>query len=293
MRITHQIIVSRSLDSIARGREDIARIERQISSGQRWSTLSEAPLDGRSILAIDADLRAAEQYNRNIEAARARLANSDATLESVTDALARARELAVQQGGSTATAAFRLAAQREIAQLKDSVIQLANRRLNGAFVFGGAYADRPPLDAAGALDPVLPARGAPLFEIGPGALAPAAHDAGEVFIDTDVMGSIDAIDAALLANDPAAIRAAADRLRDAIANVQEVVTEVGARQVRLDVAQESHGVVSDGLRARRSFLADTPMEEAVTRLVARQSAYQAALLATGRTLETSLVNYLR
>lgn len=293
LRITNQMILSRSLESIGRGLEDIARLERQISSGQRWSTLSEAPVDGRSVLAIDADLRAADQYARNIEAAKTRVATSDTTLQGVTDALARARELAIQQGGSTATAASRAAAQKELAQLQNAVIQLANRRLNGAFLFGGVYADRPPLDAQGALDPLFPGRGAPLAEIAPGVLAPAAHDAGEMFIDTDVIGSMDALDAALAANDPTAIQSASDRLRDAIANVQEVVTDVGARQVRLDMAQESHAIVSDGLRARRSILADTPMEEAVTRLVARHSAYQASLLATGRTLETSLVNYLR
>ncbi len=293
MRITDRMSLSQSIDTIGRGRAAIARLERQIATGQRWQTLSEAPLDGRSVLGIDGDLRAAEQHNRNIESARARLAVEDATLDAVTDALARAREVAIQQGGSLATPASRAAAQQEILRLKDAVIQLANRRVNGGFLFGGAYADRPPLDAAGALDPAFPARGAPQFEIGPQVWAPSTHDAGEMFIDSDVMGAFAALEAGLAANDVAAIQATSDRLRDAIGQVQVLVTDVGARQIRLDMAQEGQELVTDGLRARRSSLADAPIEEAVTELVARQSAYQASLLATSRVLQSSLVNYLR
>jgi len=285
--------LSRSIDSIVRGRAEISRLEQQIASGQRWQTLSEAPLDGRAVLTIDGDLRAADQYRRNIESARARLAVEDATLDAVTDSLARARELAIQQGGSLATPASRAAAQQELLRLRDAVIQLANRRVNGAFVFGGAYADRPPLDASGALDATFPARGAPQFEIGPGVLAPATHDAGEIFVDADVMGALAALDAAIAANDTAAIQASADRLRDAVSQVQVLVTDVGARQIRLDMAQEGHDLVTEGLEARRSSLADASIEEAITQLVARQSTYQASLLATSRTLESSLVNYLR
>lgn len=293
MRITDRMSLVRSIDSIGQGRAEIARFERQIASGRRWQTLSEAPLDGRAVLTIDGDLRAAEQHKRNIESARSRLAVADSTLDAVTDALTRARELAIQQGGSLATPASQAAAQQELHSLRDAVIQLANRRVNGGFVFGGAYADRPPLDATGALDPAFPARGAPQFEIGPQVWAPATHDAGEMFIDSDVMGSIAALDTALAANDATAIQATADRLRDTIAQVQVLVTDVGARQVRLDMAQEGHELLSDGLLAQRSSLADVAIEEAVTQLVARQSAYQATLLATSRVLESSLVNYLR
>jgi flagellar hook-associated protein 3 FlgL len=285
--------LARSIDSIAQGREEIARLERQIASGQRWQSLSEAPLDGRAVLSIDGDLRAAEQHSRNIEAARFRLAVEDSTLDVITNTLARARELAVQQGGSLATPASRAAAEQELLRLRDALVQLANRRVNGAFLFGGEYADRPPLDATGSLDATFPARGAADYEIGPGVWAPAVHDAGQMFIDSDVIGAIGALDTALAANDPAAIQASADRLRDSIAQVQVLVTDAGARQVRLDMAQDSQDLVTDGLRARRSVLADASIEEAVTRLVARQASFQASLLATSRTLESSLANYLR
>ena len=293
MRITNRIILDRSLGAIGRGLEDMARLQRQIATGSLHESLSDAGLDGRAILAIDSDLLAAGQYTRNLEAARARLAVSDATLDTVTGILGRAREIAIQQGGAPANADTRAAAQAEVQELKGAVVQLANRRVNGSFVFGGVYADRAPLDASGALDAAFPGRGAPNFEIGAGVYTEAAHDAGQMFIDSDVIGALDALDAALAANDGPAVLAAGDRLRDAVSSTQDLVADVGARQIRLDMAQEGQEIVSQGLRARRSTLADTSFEEAVTRLASRETSYQATLLTTSRLLESSLVNYLR
>jgi flagellar hook-associated protein 3 FlgL len=271
----------------------MAALERQIASGQKFERLSDAPVSMRSVIDIDSRLRASEQFGRTIEAARARLATEDSTLQSVTNILSRAREVAVQQGGATANTQTRLAGQVEVQELRAAIIQLANQRQNGAYVFGGAFADLPPLDGVGALDPTFPARGAASYEIGPGILASAAHDAGEVFIDSDVIASLDALDAALGADDSVAIGAASVQLTATISNVQTLVADVGARQIRLDVAQDTQSETDQGLAEQRSALADTPLAEAITQLVARQSGYEASLLATSRLLETSLVNFLR
>lgn len=262
-------------------------------TGRKFQRLSDAPVDARSVLELDADLRASEQYTRNIEAARARLAIADSTTDAMTNLLARARELAIQSGTDTVSADQRLAAQSEVQAIRGSMIQLANREYNGAYVFGGAYADLQPLDAAGALDATFPARGAPRYEIGPGMTVLAAHDAGQMFIDSDVIASLDALDVALGANDVPGIQAAGTQLSDAIENVQTLVADVGARQASLDMARDRQAIVDETVSTRRSTLMDAPIEEAITRLVAVQSAYQASLLTTTRLLETSLVNYLR
>lgn len=292
MRVTNQMILSRSLASIQNGLSERARLERQIATGQRIQSISEDPVAARSVLDLDGDLRASEQYSRSIESARSRLSVADSTAQEMTRILARAREVAIQQGSGSPTPEMRLAARTEIAELRNSMVQLANQTLNGAYVFGGAYVDRAPLDATGALDATFPARGSQQYEIGPGMLADGAHDAGEMFIDTGAIAGLDALEAALVLDDPAAIQAAADTLTATIADTQEIVAEVGARQIRLDVAQRSQSVVDQSRLERRSTLVDTPLEAAITELATLQSTYQATLLTTGRLLETSLVNFL-
>ena len=293
MRITNSMILSRSLDSIQQGLQDSARLERRISTGRQFQYLSEAPGAGRTVLTIDSDLRASDQYTRNIEAASARLAVSDDALTAVTNHMARAREIALQQGSDVATPESRLAAIEEVRELRASLIQIANTRMNEAYVFGGTYTDRPPLDATGALDPTFPARGAAQYEVAASTYAFGAPDAGEIFIDTEVMLALDDLEAALVADDRAAVQAEGDRLRDVVASVQELVAQVGSRQARLDTARSTQAVVDQSRLAQRSTLADASLEEAITELASRQASYQASLLATTRLLQTSLVNFLR
>lgn len=292
MRITNQMILSRSLASVQNGLSQQARIERQIVTGQRIQALSEDPVAARSVLDLDGDLRASEQYSRSIESARSRLSVSDATLQEMTRILSRAREVAIQQGSGIGTPETRLAAQAEVQELRGSMVQLANQTLNGAYVFGGAYADRAPLSSTGSLDPTFPARGSQQYEIGSGVLADGAHDAGEMFIDSGAVNGLDLLEIALVLDDPAQIQAAADSLTTAIASVQELVAETGARQTRLDVAQASQDLVDQSRLERRSTLIDAPIEAAITELATLQATYQATLLTTGRLLETSLVNFI-
>lgn len=293
MRITNQIILGRSLSSIQDGLSRSAALERQITTGKRFHATSEDPLAGRAVLTLDGDLRASEQYSRTIESVRTRLAVADDTLQSVSGLLGRAREVAIQQGTAIASTETRAAAQQEVMELKEAVLTLANERLNGSYVFGGAHATLVPLDATGALDPTSPARGAPTFEIASGMYAQGAHDAGEMFIDSDVIGSLDALIAALGADDATAIQASSTRIDDSIGSVQELVGDIGARQIRLDVAQDSQSIIDGGREAQRSALIDTSLEEAITHLASLQASYQATLLTTSRILETSLVNFLR
>lgn len=293
MRITQRIILDRSISSVQQGLSEMARLERQIATGQRLERLSDDPVAGRAVLEVDAQQRHLDQVGRNIESARSRLALEDATLQSLTGILSRARELGIAQASDTGNADTRTTAALEVAELRSAVVQAASQTMAGEYVFGGAYTDRPPLDATGALDPAAPARGARSFAVGRGQIAQGAHDAGEIFVDSDVLGSLDALEAALLANDTDAIDAATERLGDAIGGVQELVADVGARQARLDMADDARVVLLSVLEERRSGLADASIEEAVTRLAAAQSAYQGSLLTMSRILETTLTQYLR
>jgi len=293
VRITQRMVLDRSLASIRTGRSDMATMERQISTGRRFDAVSGDAVAGRRVLEIDSELARFDQIDRNIATARTRLGLEDAALQSVSGVLSRARELGLAQASAPNNADTRRAAALEVRELKAALIQEANQTIGGSYVFGGWFADRPPLDSTGALDPIAPARGGARYEIGAGEVIAAAHDAAQVFVDSDVMGALDALEAALLGDDDAGIDTAADRARAALTRVQDLVAEVGSRQLRLDVAEDVNQTLRDTLRTRRSELVDVPIEEAITRLVTIQASFQASLLATNRILDTTLVNYLR
>ena len=293
VRISNQAIQTRIIDTIRGSIADIGRLERQITTGRRFELASEDPLGSRSVMQLDSQLRASQQYRRNIDVARGRLTMEESALESLSNLISRAREIASQQSSSSATTGSTQAGIGEVQGLRQAAIDLANLTLNGSYIFGGLFSDRAPLDNSGSLDPLNPARGAIEYDVFPGERKPGTHDAGEVFIDTNVVQAFDDLESALIAGDSATIATQMDVLAEALESVQLLVVDVGNRQISLDLAEDTLAV-SDLARAeRRSNIADASLPEALAQLASRQASYQASLLATSRILETTLTNFLR
>lgn len=293
MRISNQAIQTRIINTIQGSIADIGRLERQITTGQRFERASEDPLAARSVMRLDSQLRASQQYGRNIDVARGRLTMEESALESLSNIISRAREIASQQSSSSATAGSVQAGIGEVQGLRQAAIDLANLNLNGTFIFGGLFPDRSTLDDTGALDPLTPARGSLEYDVFPGERKPGAHDAGEVFIDTNVMQALTDLETALAGGDSATIASQMDSLSDALENLQLLVVDVGNRQISLDMAEETLAVSDQARAERRSNIADASLPEALAQLASRQASYQASLLATSRILEINLTNFLR
>jgi flagellar hook-associated protein 3 FlgL len=74
---------------------------------------------------------------------------------------------------------------------------------------------------------------------------------------------------------------------------QTSLADVGARTDALTSATSAFNAQQTSLATARSNAADIPTEEASLNLASVQTALQAALLATSKILNTSLVNYLQ
>lgn len=294
MRITNNLILMRSLGTVREGLSGLASAQEQVTSGRRINRPSDDPAAAARVLATDSELRALTQYGRNIAVARQRLDVEETALDQTSGILERARELAYGQAGLTANARTREVTAAEVDELFLQVVQIANTRVGDRYIFGGLHPDRAPLDATtGAEDPSAPTRQAAGYAVGAGSVLDGAHGAGTLFVDTDTLAALRALADALRADDPAGIQAAGDRIADAHRTLQGIVGEVGARQMRLDVAEANVESLDLNLRNLRSDLMDVEMEAAITTLVHRQAAYQAALLSSTRLLDTTLTNYLR
>lgn len=295
MRITNNYLYRQSLANLQRNLGAIEEALDQVASGRRIRRVSDDPVDAGEAMRASGKLRALEQYKKNIGAARTRLSAEEAVLEQLGDALSRARELAIGQAGSTADESTRAVAKAEVDQLLDLVIQLANTEFQGSYLFGGARTDVRPIDPATGepTDPTQPPEGERRVEIGSGQLVRTTHDAKTIFLDTGAIEALRELSSALEADDGAAIRDSLGRLEAAFDDVQVLLGDVGARSNALDVAEANVDAWAFSLTAYRSDLTEVEFEEAVTRLVNRSTALQAALMANSRILQTALTDYLR
>jgi flagellar hook-associated protein 3 FlgL len=251
---------------------------------------SEDPTAGRQLVELDSAMRAIAQYQRNAGAVRHRIETEEAVLHQVTDLLSRAKELATAEAGSTASAATRAITAVEVSQLKNQLIALGNTSQGGEFLFGGLATGSPPFLANGSYVGTPASRQS---DLGPGRQVDSVHSGEELLITSGVLAAIEALETALLANDPPGILASLGGLDGAVDATQALLAETGSRDRSLELTMTMLTTRSDGLVARRSEIADIPLEEAVLKLSTAQTALEAAYLATSRTLGLSLAGYLR
>ncbi|MCL4864748.1 MAG: flagellar hook-associated protein FlgL [Gemmatimonadales bacterium] len=278
------------LRQLSAGSAAVARANEQAVTGLRVNRFSDDPVVGRQVVDFDSTLRALGQYQRNAGAARHRLETEEGVLQQVTDLLTRAKQLATSESGSTASAATRAIAAAEIRQIQQQVIALGNTSLGGEFIFGGQATGAPPFQANGTYVGSGPSRQS---ELGAGQLMDTVHNGDQLLVTSGVIGALAALETALMADNVVDIRTSMGLLDGAVHTTQALLAEVGGRDSALELTVTMLTARSDSLIARRSAVAEIPLEEAVINLTSAQTALEAAYLATSRTLSLSLAGYLR
>lgn len=296
MRITNRMLQGATIGHLQSNLSRIAEASEKVSSGRRLLKASDDPGAASGAMRARGTLRALDQYKRGIEVARSRAEAEEMTLDSVLNVLTRAKEVGIGQAGATADAQSRLAVRAEVDQLLEHLVQLGNTRLGDDYLFGGTKGDVRPyaLDAAApnGVASTTPT-GEHTVEIAEGRHLKIGHNGVEAFEDTGAFAALHDLSRALGSNDPEGIRAALGRIDGAFSGVQALIGDIGARVNHLEITRSSLDAVELNLQSFRSELEEVPFEEAVTELVGRQTALQAAMLASSRVMGLSLADYLR
>lgn len=294
MRITSGIIQRQTLEGLQKNIGALAEAQSRVTTGLRVNRASDDPAAAVGIMASDRRLHALAQYRKNIDTAQTRLGVEEQVLDQVTELLDRARELGVNQGGSgTASATTRLQVRAEVDELLDHLITLGNTRFGSGFLFGGEYADQLPFSQTGATSATAPPAGVHVVEINDGQSVAVNHDGLQVFVSSGTFKALQDLSAGLGANSDTDIANALTEIDASFATIQDILAETGARRNQLEMATSNLEALEVNLRSFRSTLSDAEIEESISQLVARQTAYQAALMSTSRIISQSLTDYLR
>lgn len=262
-----------------------ARSQSQIATGRRLDGAADDPIASARIDVLGRRQRDTEQHIRQAATVDARLRTSETALGGMSEVLTQLREVVVQAGNDTLSAADRLALATEVAGLRDELLRLVNSRdADGHHVFAGAASRGTAFaaDAAGRI--VWTGQGHPpsvavgdglVIESGDRGLdilgAPSSSDPARTAFDV-----FDNITAALTAADGdtadgrALRHARLDDASDVLASVSDKVIEAqaqqGVRLARLDAASENFEADLVDLAAERSALEDTDVTAAVVEM---------------------------
>lgn len=294
MRVSNQSLSSRLLLSIQNAQVRLADTQQRITTGRRISQPSDDPFGTSRSMADHAALDLVGQHQRTITLARAELGSTESALGSLGDVIQRASELAVQADSSSIDSKGRQQIASEVNQLISEVTSLGNTSYAGRRIFAGHQTQTAPFvpDVPGLATVVTYAgdAGAVVRDIGDGQAMPVNLDGNAIF--SPVLQSLIAFRDALNTNDLNAVSAASTDLSANLDTVLQARGEIGARMRRLDLQDTRLADVALQLQTSISNVEDADVTQEAVDLQTRQNALEAALAVTGRSLGTSLLNFL-
>src|SRR5699024_6020486 len=91
------------------------------------------------------ELTGIEQYKRNASGVWKWMDHADDALDKATKALHRMESLAVQAANDSMTDSERESIAKEVEELRDQIVDIANTNINGRYIFNGTDTDEKPI----------------------------------------------------------------------------------------------------------------------------------------------------
>lgn len=253
----------------------LERTQIQISGGKKLLRMSDDPVASRRIATIGTTQASMAAWSSNVNSATALVSQADGVMKSVSNLMARARELTLAASTDTANPADRATIAAELGTIADELDALAaTRDSNGEPVFAAGTARVMRFDSDVSFAPVPSA--ADIFVIGGNSLSTNVRDAA----------------AAVAAGDKPGINASLGVLDTTISHVANRHAEIGLAGGRLDRIGEGLAARGITLKDERSDVEDTNLEEAIAQLHAQDLTLQAAQAAFAKINRQTLFDIL-
>lgn len=284
------------LAALARTAKQENKALAELASGRRVNFISDDPAASSAMVINRSEVRAMDQFLRNVTSLRALLQIADSALNSVVLAMTRVIQLGVEGANGTLTSDNRLAVAAEVQGLQEQLLSLANLTFQGKFVFAGTAIATQPFVLDGGVPSGVRYDGnanVTTVEIANGETIKMNLPGDAIFSDptADLFLAVNDLIVALQTSTgiPAAVagvEAAFDHVilvRGFYGNVLNRIdgTEFFLNRERLELNRQEEGLVGADLA------------ETVTNLIGAQNARDAILAAASRISGNSLLDFLR
>ncbi len=293
MRITSNMLSDTALANLNLNMEKLDKLQNELTSGQRIIKPSDDPIGAAAAVEFKGTLSEIDQYIKNVDSGNSWLGATDSALSGIGDILQRARQLAVQGASDTLTNTDRQGMADEVEQLLESAIQTGNSTYSGQYLFAGFKTTTAPFSTMG----------------NPPAFVTYAGDSGKIMRQIDNGASVDInvtgdgalsqvfttlinLRDALTSGDSSTVSARIADLDNSIDAVASARSAVGARMNRLDIQKNNLQNLKVNVTDLLSKTEDTDLTQAISDFALQQNVYKAALAASAKSIQPSLMDYL-
>jgi flagellar hook-associated protein 3 FlgL len=302
MRIATNTVSDSVLTQIQNLSTQQSKLQNQVATGQKIFQPEDDPSAVGRILTLDTEARQVQQFqangNRALEVSQATYSG----LQDIKKISDRAGEIATLGAGASSPAALQAYGQ-EVNQLIEQALQNGNSKLRNDYLFAGTALNTAPLVAT-RLDPTDPT--SPIISVAyagnnaqssvqiseiskltPGSSS-ATNNGLSVFLNNLI-----ALRDALNTGNSNAVAAAQPNLDTSENLLVNSLSEQGAVQLRVEVAQGQQSARATNIEKLISGEADADLATSAVKLSQTSTAYQAALSSATKILQMSLLDYLK
>ena len=278
MRITEQMRYDSVTNNLTQLGARQAKAAQESQTGLRLNSPSDDPIAAAEMARLRASQGQTAARRGTITAVRGDAELAESSLQQASDLLASAKEIAVQGGNGGLAASDRASLAKQVKDLKDLLVGVANTQGTTGYLFGGSATQSRPFDNSGAFfgndeDHVV--------DIGNSTPTAVNASGSKAFTSSaggrDVFGDLDALYTALSTNDPTAISATLGQLDASRSQITHAQAAVGLTINKLDASDSVLTAVDlEGSRRKDEVSAADPAKAYATLVQLNNSLQQSA-----------------
>jgi flagellar hook-associated protein 3 FlgL len=273
----------------------------KVVTGRKINNLSEDPFRVTELLNTRADLADIEQIGINLDMGKVWLETSEVGLSAIQDRLSQAESEAIKMSNDTYSAADRLTGSKNINELFNDMLEVANSDVNGRYLFGGSKTDKAPFIFVNDLGEKVDVNEATRVEyIGdkrPFTIKTDENEDLEVgrngnAIFQGMFETMFELRDAMAQNDVEKINNMVTPLQEHQEYIRADISEVGSRSGRIEFRTNLLEEMNIATEERRANLEEVDITQAISDMRIKELAYQACLTTSTRILNMkTLMDY--
>jgi len=293
-RVTGTSVHTRVIGDLQRNLAHGQKLTSQISSGKQLSRPSDSPTGTVTSMQLRGEVRATQQHSRNANDGLGWLGTIQDKLGDASTSVIRVRDLTLQAMNQSNTDQSREAIAVEIDNIKATLIGEANSKFMGRPVFGGTTPGGEAYDTTGKY---VGNDGQTTRTVGPNAKVRIETTGPEAFgaenSPSQLFTVLTELSQNMRDNDMDKLGTGLQNLDKAHDLLKATLSDVGARYNRVTQMKQSAEDHLLSVSSQLSDIEDVDLPKAIMELQIQQTSYQAALAATAKVIQPSLIDFLR
>ncbi|WP_145139532.1 flagellar hook-associated protein FlgL [Paenibacillus sp. Y412MC10] len=317
LRVTSNMMNSQLLLNLNRNAREMNNTQNQLATGRKLNRPSDDPVGITYSLRYRSELASNDQYTSNVDSALSWLDFNDTVLSEAGDVVQRLRELTTKAANGTNPQSALDSIKQEVSQLKEQLIDIANSKLNGKYVFNGEAYDKKPYDfpknddgtsnttglnadgssnGMGIAD-IVTDKGFINFSVGESVKLPINMTGTDVFGNGNDPDNIFTIIENISKNlDDGNFAGLSSQLELIDSRTEKMLTsraELGAKTNRIELMQDRLSDLNINLTDLQAKTEDADYAELIMNSKIQENIYNASLSAGSKIIQPSLVDFLR